>query len=163
MYLYYLLFVGTYVITMLSTYLNKKYQTTAGTGLISTSVYMIISGVVSALPPALVLIINGQNLKVTFFSACFAFVTVISAGISTIGTFKAYEKGQFFKARFISERCKFKTGIEIHPAAKIGKGFFTFAAIISAAHSRIFLAIISSTLCKIIYSHYNDMYCYRIV
>lgn len=94
MYLYYLLFVGAYVITMLSTYLNKKYQTTAGTGLFSTSVYMVISGVVSALPPALVLIINGQNLKVTFFSVCFAFLTVMSAGISMIGTFKAYEKGQ---------------------------------------------------------------------
>jgi len=37
---------------------------------------------------------------------------------------KAYLKGQLFRARFISERCKFKTGIEIHPAAKIGKGFF---------------------------------------
>ena len=37
---------------------------------------------------------------------------------------KAYKKGRFFKARFISERCKFKTGIEIHPAATIGKGFF---------------------------------------
>lgn len=37
---------------------------------------------------------------------------------------KAYKKGQYFKARFISERCKFKTGIEIHPAATIGKGFF---------------------------------------
>ncbi len=37
---------------------------------------------------------------------------------------KAYEKGRFFWARYLSERAKFKTGIEIHPAAKIGKGFF---------------------------------------
>ena len=37
---------------------------------------------------------------------------------------KLYNKGKFFRARMISERAKFKTGIEIHPGAKIGKGFF---------------------------------------
>jgi len=37
---------------------------------------------------------------------------------------KLYEKGKFFHARYISERAKFKTGIEIHPGAKIGQGFF---------------------------------------
>lgn len=31
-------------------------------------------------------------------------------------------KGHFFRARWISERCRKKTGIEIHPGAKIGKG-----------------------------------------
>ena len=36
----------------------------------------------------------------------------------------AYKKGRFFLARYLSERAKFKTGIEIHPAATIGKGFF---------------------------------------
>ncbi len=35
---------------------------------------------------------------------------------------KHYNKGHFFRARWISERCRKKTGIEIHPAAKIGKG-----------------------------------------
>ncbi len=35
-----------------------------------------------------------------------------------------YQKGHYFRARYISERAKFKTGIEIHPAAKIGSGFF---------------------------------------
>lgn len=35
-----------------------------------------------------------------------------------------FEKGKFFRARYISERAKFKTGIEIHPGAKIGKGLF---------------------------------------
>ena len=33
-------------------------------------------------------------------------------------------KGRFFLARWLSERAKFKTGIEIHPGATIGKGFF---------------------------------------
>lgn len=37
---------------------------------------------------------------------------------------KAFRAGKFFKARFISERCKFKTGIEIHPGATIGRGLF---------------------------------------
>ncbi len=37
---------------------------------------------------------------------------------------KLYQKGKFFRARMISERAKFKTGIEIHPGAKIGRGFF---------------------------------------
>lgn len=32
--------------------------------------------------------------------------------------------GRFFIARWLSERAKFKTGIEIHPGATIGKGFF---------------------------------------
>ncbi len=35
---------------------------------------------------------------------------------------KHYNKGHFFRARRISERCRRKTGIEIHPAAIIGKG-----------------------------------------
>lgn len=37
---------------------------------------------------------------------------------------KHYEKGHFFRARLISQRAVRKTGIEIHPGAKIGKGFF---------------------------------------
>lgn len=37
---------------------------------------------------------------------------------------KLYEKGHFFWARWISQRGVRKTGIEIHPGAKIGRGFF---------------------------------------
>lgn len=37
---------------------------------------------------------------------------------------RLYEKGHFFWARWISQRAVRKTGIEIHPGAKIGKGFF---------------------------------------
>lgn len=37
---------------------------------------------------------------------------------------KLYEKGHFFWARWISQRGVRKTGIEIHPGAKIGSGFF---------------------------------------
>ncbi|MCI8718012.1 MAG: serine O-acetyltransferase [Lachnospiraceae bacterium] len=37
---------------------------------------------------------------------------------------KLYLKGHFFLARWISQRCARKTGIEIHPGAQIGKGLF---------------------------------------
>ena len=35
-----------------------------------------------------------------------------------------YIKGKYYKARKISQRAARKTGIEIHPGAQIGKGFF---------------------------------------
>jgi len=35
-----------------------------------------------------------------------------------------YQHRHPFLARWVSQRCKFRTGIEIHPAAKIGKGLF---------------------------------------
>lgn len=35
-----------------------------------------------------------------------------------------YDKNHYFIARYISERTKRKTGIEIHPGAKIGKNLF---------------------------------------
>lgn len=37
---------------------------------------------------------------------------------------KQYLKGHYFRARLISQRAARKTGIEIHPGATIGKGFF---------------------------------------
>lgn len=37
---------------------------------------------------------------------------------------KLYLKGHYFRARSISQRAARKTGIEIHPGAQIGKGFF---------------------------------------
>jgi len=37
---------------------------------------------------------------------------------------KHYLKGHFFRARYLSQKGVRKTGIEIHPGAQIGKGFF---------------------------------------
>lgn len=37
---------------------------------------------------------------------------------------RLYEKGHYFWARYVSQRAVRKTGIEIHPGAQIGKGFF---------------------------------------
>lgn len=35
---------------------------------------------------------------------------------------RLYEKGHYFWARYISQKAARKTGIEIHPGAKIGRG-----------------------------------------
>lgn len=37
---------------------------------------------------------------------------------------RLYEKGHYFWARWVSQRGVRKTGIEIHPGARIGRGFF---------------------------------------
>lgn len=37
---------------------------------------------------------------------------------------KQYLKGHYFVARWLSQKATHKTGIEIHPGAQIGKGFF---------------------------------------
>ena len=37
---------------------------------------------------------------------------------------RLYDKGHYFRARRISQKIARKTGIEIHPGATIGKGFF---------------------------------------
>ena len=37
---------------------------------------------------------------------------------------RLWEKGHYFRARYISQRAARKTGIEIHPGAVIGKGLF---------------------------------------
>lgn len=37
---------------------------------------------------------------------------------------KLYRNGHYFRARMISQKAARKTGIEIHPGATIGKGFF---------------------------------------
>lgn len=37
---------------------------------------------------------------------------------------KLYEKGRFFAARWVSQRARKKTGIEIHPGAQIGENLF---------------------------------------
>ena len=37
---------------------------------------------------------------------------------------RLYERGHYFWARWVSQRGVRKTGIEIHPGARIGKGFF---------------------------------------
>ncbi len=37
---------------------------------------------------------------------------------------REYKKGNFYKARKISQKAARKTGIEIHPGAEIGEGFF---------------------------------------
>ena len=47
-----------------------------------------------------------------------------SVMLSSRKAHKHYLKGHYFMARYISQRAARKTGIEIHPGATIGKGFF---------------------------------------
>lgn len=92
---YYLLFIISLVIANVnSTYLYKKYQLTAGTGLGSNILYMIINGVVSAIVPAAVLLFSPEKFETTLYSLIFATATVVVAALNTILTFKAYERGQ---------------------------------------------------------------------
>lgn len=91
---YYLIFVFSYVLSMLSTHGNKKYQLTAGTGLIAMSVYMVINGIVSAIPPMILMLIGAETFEVSVYSVLMATATVVCAAICVIGTLKAYEYGQ---------------------------------------------------------------------
>lgn len=96
---YYLLFILSLVLANInSAYLYKKYQLTAGTALGANILYMIINGLVSAAVPFLVLKITGEPFEMTAYSIIFATATVIVAALSTIFTFKAYEKGQIATA-----------------------------------------------------------------
>ena len=96
---YYLLYIGSLIISNVNTsYLYKKYQLTAGTGLGANILYMIINGVVSAIVPAIVLLFGTESFETTPYSLIFATATVIVAALNTIFMFKAYEKGQIATA-----------------------------------------------------------------
>ncbi|MBO5069328.1 MAG: DMT family transporter [Roseburia sp.] len=94
MHTYYLIFACSYLLSTWGTYLNKKYQLTAGTGRSATAVYMIVNGIASALLPAFMFFFTDESLEMTPYSLVFAFATVMCAAIATVGTLKAYEKGQ---------------------------------------------------------------------
>lgn len=79
---------------MFCTYWDKKYQLAAGTGLTATSIYMIVSGIGSALSPAVMFLISDNRLEVTPYSLILAAATVLSAAAAQLGTMKAYERGQ---------------------------------------------------------------------
>lgn len=91
---YYLLFVGCNFMSMISTYMFKKFQLTAGVGLFATCVYLVINGVVSAAAPVFVMLFTRQRIELTMYSFIMALAIVLSSAVSTVGTFKAYEKGQ---------------------------------------------------------------------
>jgi len=92
---YYLLYILSLVVTGVNTtYLYKKFQLTAGTGLAASILYMIVNGVISAILPAVVLLFSPESFETTIYSLIFAAATVIVAALSTILMFKAYEKGQ---------------------------------------------------------------------
>ena len=65
-------------------------------------------------------ICNSENLLNTFLELCPTFKALLYYKISHY----FYIKKHFLIARYISEKAKRKTGIEIHPGATIGKGLF---------------------------------------
>lgn len=91
---YYLLFGLSYVLSTAATYMNKKYQVTTGTGLIASSIYMIINGVVSAVIPIAIMIVSKEPFQTTPYSLVMALATVLCAAAATIGMMKAYVRGQ---------------------------------------------------------------------
>lgn len=82
------------ILTVLSTCMNKQYQLKTGTGLIASSVYMIINGLISAIIPMVMLLLTGSSLEWSPYSFIMASVTVICSAINVIASFKVYESGQ---------------------------------------------------------------------
>ncbi len=72
----------------------KKFQLVAGTSLRSSTVYMIINGIVSAIVPLAVLLVLGKPLQVTLYSLIMAAAIVLLSAVDTVLKLKAYEKGQ---------------------------------------------------------------------
>ncbi len=92
---YYLLYILSLTMTQANGLLfMKKYQTISGTSLRSSTLYMIINGLVSAVVPIAVLLIQGTPLGITPYSVFMATVIVLLAATDTILRLKAYEKGQ---------------------------------------------------------------------
>ena len=83
-------------------YLQKKYQLSAGTGLGANVFYMIINGIVSAIIPAAVIWLRGGKIETTAYSVALAIVIVISSAVNVICVFKAYEKGKIAVVNIIS-------------------------------------------------------------
>ena len=55
-------------------------------------------------------------------------ILLLYSGVHAMAAYRVahrlHENGRFFSARLVSQTARFFTGIEIHPGAKIGKGFF---------------------------------------
>jgi len=92
---YYSLFIFSSVISVFnSAFLMKKYQLLAGTDLYANVVYMIINGIVSAIVPAIALIVQGESFQATPYSLFIALITVLVAASNIIAMLKAFEIGQ---------------------------------------------------------------------
>lgn len=91
---YYMLFGLSYVLATAATYMNKKYQVTTGTGLVASSIFMIVNGIVSAIIPVGIMMATREPFQTTWYSLVMALGTVLCAAIATIGMMKAYARGQ---------------------------------------------------------------------
>ena len=85
-----------------SFYLYKKYQLTAGTSLWANTVYLIINGLISAIFPAVLLLIRKQTLQFSFYSFLAALTIVICSALGTVLHMKAYALGKIATVSILS-------------------------------------------------------------
>lgn len=95
MFEYYSLYIVAMLLTSVNTvYLYKKFQLTAGTTLWANTVFLIINGIISAILPAILLIVRGEHMQWSPYSLLVAFAIVTCAALDTIARMKAYSKGK---------------------------------------------------------------------
>lgn len=100
---YYSLYIFTVLLNGLNSfYLYKKYQLTAGTSLWANTVYLVINGIVSAIFPAILLLIRNEPLQFSAYSLMAALAIVICSALGTILHMKAYALGKIATVSILS-------------------------------------------------------------
>lgn len=100
---YYSLYIGSVLLNAVNAfYLYKKYQLTVGTSLWPSTVYLIINGIVSAVFPIAILIIQGGYLQYSPYSLAVALAIVVCAALGTIAHMKAYALGKIATVNLLS-------------------------------------------------------------
>ncbi len=95
MFEYYSLYIVAILINSVNTvFLFKKIQLAAGATLWANTVFLIINGIVSAIVPALILIVRGEDLQLTPYSFWVSIIIVSCSALDTIARMKAYSKGK---------------------------------------------------------------------
>lgn len=100
---YYSLYIFSVLLNAVNSfYLYKKYQLTAGTSLWANTIYLIINGIVSAVFPAVLLVIRGEYLQFSAYSFLAASAIVICAALGIILHMKAYSMGKIATVSILS-------------------------------------------------------------
>ena len=95
MFEYYSLYIATILINSVNAvFLFKKYQLAAGDTLWSNTIFLIINGIMSAIVPAILLVVRGEHLQLSPYSFWVAFALVAFSALDTFARMKAYSKGK---------------------------------------------------------------------
>lgn len=112
MFIYYVIFIASSVLEAVNNAcLLKKYQLKAGTSLCANVLLMIVNGILSALVPAIVLLISHEPFEITVYSLIIALATVLCAALCTFAMLKVYESGgiaianAFYRMGFVLISC----------------------------------------------------------